>query len=243
MSQGLRDSLENVGCWSQWFCLGLPRKSFSSLLWFCFQTSDPMFASCWLHIWRFERFESFFWLVSLWPVYPEKELCLSGLMPLNIRSCCKSIQNTFWYRRCTFGSLEIIIKWEGNGFLIFYCKKKTLLTLGSCKPLWQLNLWLIFGWFKSTLPFRDPGFTWNNFGAFGAWEPGGGKGVSSPGRRCTEILQRNQAGSPPSSQEPAATISASDGLESAVEQNLKSWPPGTCGKSWLTVCVRKDHVL
>lgn len=114
---------------------------------------------------------------------------------------------------------------------MFLLLEKNLLTLGSLKPLWQLSLWCIFGWFKSTFPFRDPSFIWDCSGALGAWEPGGGKRVSSPGRRCTEILRRSQAGSPPSSQEPAGSISADGGLESAVEQNLKSCPPGACSKS------------
>lgn len=57
--------------------------------------------------------------------------------------------------------------------------------------------------------FRHPSFIWGSFGVMGAWEPLGGRKMSSHRRRSAGGLQRGgQTGSPQPSQGPAFGFSA-----------------------------------
>lgn len=126
MSQGLWDSLENVGCWSPWCLLGLHQKSFFSLLWLCFQTADPIFVSCWLH----RRFKDYFWklLSVFWHVshqYVQKRSCaFQDLGPSKWAPVARASRGHFDTDSALLEACEMIIKGEWNWFWIFHYKEK-----------------------------------------------------------------------------------------------------------------------
>lgn len=105
-------------------------------------------------------------------------------------SYCKSIHSTFWYRFCSFGSLQNDYerrKEEGNWSWNFHYMKKAYQHLDGLNLCCSSVCGVFFGWFKHICMFKDPSFFWGSFGLMGACQPC--RRMSSHGKRSARDVQ------------------------------------------------------